>query len=175
MYPPISLPSPPTSAEENIFDSQRIEVSPIDPKPFPYTPAATRKRRLSDADAHVPPKRPRGLTVDPRVHVSDPLPMSDAVVQAQELQNWDINNFEFNFDPPSAVTSHQLDPSELLDVELFDNWTNGITLANNPPDPGTNCKMISIGYYYLLTTSISNYSYNTPTSVGPALIDRIHD
>lgn len=78
----------------------------------------SRKRRLSDADTQGAPKRPRNLPVGPRLHaVSDPLPMSSALVEASSFDDW----FKVNFDLPSlTATEDELVPSGCLEVELFD-------------------------------------------------------
>jgi C-terminal domain of homeodomain 1 len=84
------------------------------------TPSASRKRRLSDADAHPAPKRPRGLFVAPRPQaVSDPLPTSIAVTEASDFDAW----FRRNFDVPDAVTLQEPDPLTPVEVELFKDWT----------------------------------------------------
>ncbi|KIM88656.1 hypothetical protein PILCRDRAFT_813627 [Piloderma croceum F 1598] len=130
-----SLPSPSASAEGHHLDyCASSNMSPIDPKPS--TPShISRKRRLSNADVQGPPKRPRGLTVRPRLHtVSDPLPISSTVVQALEVQNWNMPNFEFNFELPNTVISQPLDPSVPIDVEFF-NWTNDFACANDSFSP----------------------------------------
>jgi hypothetical protein len=82
--------------------------------------SASRKRRLSDADAHPVPKRPRGLFVAPRPQaVSDPLPTSIAVTEASDFNAW----FRRNFDVPDAVTLQEPDPLTPVEVELFKDWT----------------------------------------------------
>jgi C-terminal domain of homeodomain 1/Homeobox KN domain len=82
--------------------------------------SVSRKRRLSDADAHPIPKRPRGLVVAPRPQaVSDPLPTSIAVTEASDFDAW----FRRNFDVPDAVTLQEPDPSTPVEVELFRDWT----------------------------------------------------
>lgn len=150
MDPSTSLPSPPASAEGHILDYwASSDVSPIDPKPSTPSPPVSRKRRLSDADVRGPQKRPRGLNVEPRLHtVSDPLPMSSVMVQALEPQNWNMSDFEFNFELPSTVTSQPLDPSVPIDVEFF-NWTNGLTFANESFSP-TSCELIVIELSFII-------------------------
>jgi C-terminal domain of homeodomain 1/Homeobox KN domain len=135
--PSMSLPSPSASADNILVDSASWDVLPINPKP--PTPSHTRKRRLSDADAQGPPKRPRSLAVGPRLHAaSDPLPMANTAVQ-----NWNMSNFEFNFELPSTVTSQPWDPSVPIDVEFF-NWTNDHTFSRDFFSPNTSCKSTMI-------------------------------
>jgi hypothetical protein len=58
-------------------------------------------------------------------------------MQALELQNWNMSNFDF--EPPSTVTSQPLDPSVPINVEFF-NWTNDLTFANDSFSSTTSCK-----------------------------------
>jgi hypothetical protein len=77
----------------------------------------SRKRRLSDADARDAPKRPRNLPVGPRLHaVSDPLPVSSALVEASAFDDW----FKVNFDLPGLAAAENELTSSSLEVELFD-------------------------------------------------------
>ncbi|KAG5638549.1 hypothetical protein DXG03_004102 [Asterophora parasitica] len=79
-------------------------------------PTISRKRRLSDADSQGVPKRPRGLAVGPRMHaVSDPLPMSSALIEASSIDGW----FNAHFGIPTPVVVDALDESEQLDVQVF--------------------------------------------------------
>src|SRR6267154_3600149 len=67
-----ALPSPPSSTDGLDLNDEIEIIAP--PRP---SAGSSRKRRLSDADADGPPKRPRGVLAGPRVHaVSDPLPRS---------------------------------------------------------------------------------------------------
>lgn len=68
-------------------------------------------------------------------------------MQALELQNWNMSNFEFNFELPGTVTSQPLDPSVPIDVEFFD-WTNDLTFANDsfPPSPSCKSTMIELSF-----------------------------
>jgi hypothetical protein len=113
--------SPQSSIAENAdyWDSAPALSNP--PEAFVTSdPIRNRKRRLSDADSYPTPKRPRGLAVGPRPHaVSDPLPPSNGVSEALDLDNW----FQFNFDIPDPVTAEDLDPSTPIEVELFKDWT----------------------------------------------------
>ena len=74
--------------------------------------------------------------------------MSSVMVQALEPQNWNMSDFEFNFELPSTVTSQPLDPSVPIDVEFF-NWTNGLTFANESFSP-TSCELIVIELSFII-------------------------
>jgi hypothetical protein len=172
--PSTSLPSPPAIAEKNVLDYWASpEASLTDPKPLSTCPLPTscRKRRLSDADAQEPLKRPRGLAVGSRLQAaSDPLPMTSTVVQAPEFQNWNMTNFDFNFDLPSIATSQPLDPSIPIDVEFFNNWTNDVALATILPSSTTICKLIVIEPSLLINILSSAPSSNAQVDLSTSVL-----
>jgi len=127
----ITLPSPPASIEDNlpeVFDYwTSAEDARTDPEPSMTPPPVKRKRRLSDADAQGPRKRPGSLSAAPRLRpVSDPLPRPSAM-----LPDWSFNNNMLDFEIPDAVTSTPLDPSVPVEVEFF-NWANVLSAVNTP-------------------------------------------
>ena len=154
MDPLTALPSPSASAEDNVLDYwASSDVSSMDPKPSTPSPA-NRKRRLSDADAQGPPKRPRGVAVGSRLHaVSDPLPMSSAIVQASELLN--LNDFGFDFENFDFPSTEPLDPSVPLDIEVFD-WTSVLAFGNCSTSPNTSCKSTAIELPFIINVLLSS-------------------
>ena len=133
--PTESLPSPALSREGSMDSTFNYWVSSsedlsktLQSSNTPPQQLNSRKRRLSDADAHpAPPKRPRGFAVGPRFHtVSDPLPLPSNCLQTKTRPS-DSEVFDSLYDPsifemPSPVTSHMLDSNEPLDISFF-NWT----------------------------------------------------
>jgi hypothetical protein len=116
------LPSPLSSSDDlsdhRTSDSHELTSTPENAPAAPSSSAASRKRRLSDADGQPAFKRPRGLLRGPRLQaVSDPLPMSSAIEEASKLDSWFLP-----FDIPSPVTAEELDPSVPVDIEFFNDW-----------------------------------------------------
>lgn len=113
-----SLPSPAPSIHDSleaVIDNSFL-VSPL-PEPPSIQPIISRKRRLSEADGHGAPKRPRNLPVGPRMQtVSDPLPISSILFEASSMDDW----FQSNFGIPNSPQDDDLDPFFPLDVEVFD-------------------------------------------------------
>ncbi|KZP31122.1 hypothetical protein FIBSPDRAFT_925857 [Athelia psychrophila] len=116
-----TLPSP-ISSDDSLpeMSSDNSSMESIPPTP---TASSSRKRRLSDGQSENPYKRPRGagfVSGGPRLHaVSAPLPFS-----GQMLNQENFSMEGFNFDMPPAVTSAPLDPSENLDIHLYNDWDN---------------------------------------------------
>ncbi|KAG1757152.1 homeodomain protein 1 [Suillus lakei] len=110
-----ALPSPPSSSD-GLDGNDEVEIIP----PPQSSSGSSRKRRLSDADAHAVPKRPRGLPVGPRVHaVSDPLPRAYAPVEPG-VDDWFQTNF---FEIPGPVENVGFDQLTPVDIEVFDGYT----------------------------------------------------
>jgi hypothetical protein len=107
-----ALPSPPSSSDG--LDGSD-EVQTIAP-----SSGSSRRRRLSDTDAHAMPKRPRGLPVGPRVHaVSDPLPRASVPVESN-IDDWFQMNF---FEIPGPVENIGFDQFAPVDIEVFNGYT----------------------------------------------------
>jgi hypothetical protein len=119
-----ALPSPPLSSN-GLDGSDAVEISAPQPCPGP-----SQKRRLSDADAHTMPKRPRGLIAGPRVHaVSDPLPRASVSL---ESNIWFQTNF---FEIPGPVENVGFDQFAPVDIEVFDGYTFPNTQINSIEQP----------------------------------------
>lgn len=109
------LPSPASLFHEEFNESDMSTASL--PSSTPLTSAPNRKRRLSDADVQGAPKRPRKISVGPRLHaVSDPLPMSSALLEASSFDGW----FKENFELPNVASVDELDPSIPVEVKFCD-------------------------------------------------------
>jgi hypothetical protein len=109
-----TLPSPPSSSN-GLDGSDEVQV--IAPQPTPWS---SRKRRLSDADAHAVPNRPRDLHVGPRVHaVSDPLPRASVPLELN-IDDWFQKNF---FEIPEPVEIVSFDQFAPFDIEVFNGYT----------------------------------------------------
>ncbi|KAG1723433.1 homeodomain protein 1 [Suillus occidentalis] len=117
-----TLPSPPSSSD-GLDGSGEVQVIPPQP-----SSRSLRKRRLSDADAHAVPKRPRGLPAEPRVHaVSDSLPSASVPLESN-IDDWFQTNF---FEIPDPVENVGLDQFAPVDIEVF----NGYTFPDNQINP----------------------------------------
>ncbi|KAG2076874.1 hypothetical protein BDR04DRAFT_1089142 [Suillus decipiens] len=111
---PPALPSPPSSST-GLDGSDEVQI--IAPQ---SSSGSSRRRRLSDADAHVAPKHPRSLHVRPRVHaVSDPLPKASAPMESN-IDDWFQTNF---FEIPGPVENVAFDQFAPVDIEVFDGYT----------------------------------------------------
>jgi hypothetical protein len=88
--------------------------------------------------------------------MSDPLPLSSAMVDALDYRTWNMSDIEFNFELPSTVISQPLDPLVPIDVEFF-NWGNDLTFANDSFGPTTNCKsaMIELSFINNIMSCLS--------------------
>lgn len=142
--PPVTLQSPPAGVDGNVADVFDYWTSgedlTLDLEPSVTSVPVRRKRRLSDADAQGPPKRPVGLTVGPRLRpVSDPLPRPSAFLQSLESPDWNFDDIVLDFNIPDAVTSQPLDPSEPVHIELF-NWANDVSSGANTPYLSSDCE-----------------------------------
>jgi hypothetical protein len=108
-----ALSSPPSSSD-GLDGSDEVHIAP---QP---SSGSSRKRRLSDADTHIVPKRPGGLLVGPRVHaVSDPLPRASFPVESN-TNDWFQTNF---FEIPGPVKNIGFDQSAPVDIEVFNGYT----------------------------------------------------
>lgn len=115
-----ALPSPPSNSD-GLYGSDEVQV--IAPRP---SLGSSQKRRLSDADAHTVPKRPRGLLAGPRVHaVSDPLPSASL---ESNIDDWFRTNF---FEIPGPVENVNFDQFVPVDIEVF----NGYALPGTQINP----------------------------------------
>ncbi|KAJ6621172.1 C-terminal domain of homeodomain 1-domain-containing protein [Mycena sp. CBHHK59/15] len=93
-----------------------------------FSDGPSRKRRLSDADAHGAPKRPHNRLSGPRVQaVSAPsMPFTITLTGTPELlADW------FSSDRQGSTT--QLEPGELLDIHYFD--PASLQFGEEPPAP----------------------------------------
>ncbi|KAF8078876.1 C-terminal domain of homeodomain 1-domain-containing protein [Lyophyllum atratum] len=109
---PTGLPSPILSPHEPL----RRSISPTLALDSTTLPTISRKRRLSDADGHGAPKRPRNFPSGPRLQaVSAPLLMPNVQIGASSMDNW----FNAHFGIPNPVVVDELDTSEPLDVQVF--------------------------------------------------------
>jgi hypothetical protein len=112
---PTRLPSPTPSNNELLasFDG----IANDEHSTFPtLSNGRSRKRRLSDADGQGAPKRPRNLHVAPRPQaVSDPLPLSNAFLDASVFEGWFHQNIEF-----PSFPNIEADLAAPLEVELYD-------------------------------------------------------
>jgi hypothetical protein len=121
-----TFPSPPSSSG-GLDGGGKVQI--IAPLPSSVT---SRKRRLSDADAHAVAKRPRGLRVGPRVHaVSDPLPKTTFPLESN-LDDWFKTNF---FEIPGPVENVGFDQFAPVDVEVFNEYTFPDTQINSIKQP----------------------------------------
>ncbi|KIK49417.1 hypothetical protein CY34DRAFT_796820 [Suillus luteus UH-Slu-Lm8-n1] len=119
---PSALPSPPSSSG-GLDGNDEVQI--IAPRPFS---GSSRKRRLSDADAHAVPKRPRGLLVGPRVHAaSDPLPRASVPLESN-IDDWFQTNF---FEIPDPVENVGFDQFAPVDIEVFNGYTFPDTQINS--------------------------------------------
>jgi hypothetical protein len=117
-----ALPSPPSSSN-GLDGSDEVQI--IAPQP---SSGPSRKRRLSDADVHAVPKRPRGLPVGPRVHaVSDPLPNASVPLESN-INDWFKMNF---FEIPGPVENVGFDQFAPVDIEVFNGYTFPDTQINS--------------------------------------------
>ncbi|KAG2367774.1 C-terminal domain of homeodomain 1-domain-containing protein [Suillus spraguei] len=108
-----ALPSPPSSSN-GLDGSDEVQIIA-----FQSSSESSRKRRLSDADAHAVPKRPHGLHVGPRVHaVSDPLPRAPALLDSN-IDDWFQTNF---LEIPGPVENVGFDQFTPLDIEVFNGY-----------------------------------------------------
>ncbi|KAG2756414.1 hypothetical protein P692DRAFT_20714443 [Suillus brevipes Sb2] len=121
-----ALPSPPSSSD-GLDGSDEAQI--IAPQP---SSGSSRKRRLSDVDAHAVPKRPKGLYVGPRVHaVSDPLPRAYAPLESN-IDDWFQTNF---FEIPGPVENVGFDQFTPVDIEVFNGYTFPDTQINSIEEP----------------------------------------
>nr|WDY60852.1 HD MAT HD1 protein [Suillus americanus] len=121
-----ALPSPPSS-RDGLDGSDEVQI--IAPQP---SSGYSRKRRLSDADAHAVPKHPRGLHVGPRIHaVSDPLPRASVPLESI-IDDWFQTNF---FEIPGPVENVGFDQFAPVDIEVFDGYTFPDTQINPIEQP----------------------------------------
>ncbi|KIJ66276.1 hypothetical protein HYDPIDRAFT_186703 [Hydnomerulius pinastri MD-312] len=140
------LPSPPSSAngagESSDYDSPTFPShtpSPAPPTDNHTVSTASRKRRLSEADASGLPKRPRGSMGVPRLHaVSDPLPRS-SVESEYSIDEWFNINFDALFALPPPVDSAEPDHSAPWEVELFSDYCipQDLRRTSKSPSPHT--------------------------------------
>nr|WDY60843.1 HD MAT HD1 protein [Suillus weaverae] len=121
-----ALPSPPSSSD-GLDGNDEVEI--IAPQP---SPGSSRKRRLSDTDAHAMPKLPRGLLAGPRVHaVSDPLPRGSVPLESN-IDDWFQMNF---FEVPGPVENVGFDQFAPVDIEVFNGYTFPDTQINSIEKP----------------------------------------
>ncbi|KAG1813291.1 C-terminal domain of homeodomain 1-domain-containing protein [Suillus subaureus] len=121
-----TLPSPP-STSDGLDGSDEVEI--IAPQP---SSGSSRKRRLSDADVHTVPMRPRGLLAGPRVHaVSDPLPRASVPLQSN-IDDWFQTNF---FEIPGPVKNVGFDQFTPVDIEVFNGYTFPDTKIDSTEQP----------------------------------------
>ncbi|KAG2062302.1 mating-type protein [Suillus hirtellus] len=119
-----ALPSPPSSSGK-LDASDEVQI--ITPRP---SSGSSRKRRLSDVDAHTVPKRPRDLNIGPRIHaVSDPLPRASIALESN-IDHWFQTNF---FEIPGPVENVGFDQSAPVDIEFFNGYTFPDTQINEQP------------------------------------------
>lgn len=117
-----ALPSPPSSSGR-LHGSDEVQI--IVPQP---SSGSSRKRRLSDTDAHVVLKRPGSLYVGPRIHaVSDPIPKSFVPLKSN-VDDWFQTNF---FEIPDAVENVGFDQFAPVDIEVFRGYTFTDTQINS--------------------------------------------
>ncbi|KAG1828110.1 homeodomain protein 1 [Suillus variegatus] len=121
-----ALPSP-LSSSGGLDGNDEVQI--IAPQP---SSESSRKRRLSDADAHAVPKRPRDLHVGPRIHaVSDPLPKVSIALESN-IDNWFQTNF---FEIPGPVENVGFDQFAPVDIEVFNEYTFPDTQTNSIEQP----------------------------------------
>lgn len=121
-----ALPSPPLSSG-GLDGSDEVRI--IVPQP---SSGFSRKRRLSDANAHTVPKRPRGLHVGPRIHaVSDPLPKSFVPLESN-VDDWFQTNF---LEIPGPVENVGFDQFAPVDIEVFSGYTFSDSQINSIEQP----------------------------------------
>lgn len=108
-----ALPSSPSGSNGlDISDEAQIIAPQL-------SSGSSRKRRLSDAEAHTVPKRPRGLHVGPHVHaVSNPLPRESTL--ESNIDDWFQTNF---FEIPGPVENVSFDQVAPVDIEVFNGYT----------------------------------------------------
>lgn len=117
------MPSPASTIDELHTNNEIETVAP------PCPSGSSRKRRLSDADSHGVPKRPRSVLTAPRFHaVSDPLPRPSVLESG--IDDWFHTNF---FEIPPPVENVGFDQSTPLDIEFFSGYTFSDTQGNFLP------------------------------------------
>ncbi|KDQ63284.1 hypothetical protein JAAARDRAFT_53510 [Jaapia argillacea MUCL 33604] len=185
------IPSPtselsPLLVVDTSFDQWSWDLSQSNsplPAPEPIVPVtASRKRRLSDADAQGAPKRPRASQHGFRPQaVSNPLPMSRSLSFGDDpIFGWENM---FNFEPPASVTTEELD-SSAIDVEVFSNWQiwgdNGsVVSAQNIPSKSPTPQplpQVEIPTFDLQSATPSGFDTTTSNDEGwSALSDFVVD
>ncbi|KAG1841721.1 C-terminal domain of homeodomain 1-domain-containing protein [Suillus tomentosus] len=116
-----ALPSPPSNCG-GLDGSDEVQIIALQP-----SSGSSRKRRLSDADAHAVPKRPRDLHVGSRIHaVSDPLPRASIALESN-IDDWFQTNF---FEIPGPVENVNFDQRAPVDIEVFNGYTFPDTQIN---------------------------------------------
>ncbi|KAG2118041.1 homeodomain protein 1 [Suillus discolor] len=121
-----ALPSPPSSSG-GLDGNDEVQI--IAPQ---SSSGSSRKRRLSDADAHAVPKRPRDLHVGPRIHaVSDPLPKASIALESN-INDWFQTNF---FEIPGPVENVGFDQFAPVDIKIFNGYTFPDTQINSIEQP----------------------------------------
>ncbi|KAG1904678.1 homeodomain protein 1 [Suillus fuscotomentosus] len=121
-----ALPSPPSSSG-GLDSNDEVQIIASQP-----SSGSLRKRRLSDADAHAVPKRPRDLHVGPRIHaVSDPLPRASLPLESN-IDDWFQTNF---FEIPGPVENVSFDQFAPVDIEVFNGYTFPDTQINSIQQP----------------------------------------
>jgi hypothetical protein len=121
-----ALPSPPTSS--NGLDGND-EIENLASRP---SSQSSQKRRLSDTNAHVVPKRPRVPHIGPRFYaVSDPLPRASVPLESN-IDDWFQTNF---FEIPSPVENIGFDQFSPVDIEVFNGYRFPDTQINSIEQP----------------------------------------
>ncbi|KAG2156648.1 homeodomain protein 1 [Suillus bovinus] len=149
-----ALPSPPSSSG-GLDGTDEVQI--IAPQ---QSSGSSRKRRLSDADAHVVPKLPRDLHLGPRIHaVSDPLPKASIALESN-IDDWFQTNF---FEIPGPVENVGFDQFTPIDIEVFNGYTFPDTQINSIEQP--------LQQKYMQPDRMSALSYPTiPTDFSTTVV-----
>lgn len=112
-------------------------------------PSRPRKRRLSDSASQHSLGRPVGINPGPRMHaVSDPLPGLPCNVDL-DVDDWFNTTFAGCFDVPPPIDSSNIDPSALLEVELFGDYSIPQPLPRSwMKDVSSLCAFLIVMYYF---------------------------